>query len=364
MSSGMRCSEVPRLGTRQQHAGVQTAGHRDSPNDFGGFGERERGDLRLGYVLAGVAAAISGISVYVNGLGVQSVSDPILYTTLKDGFVGLALLLPLALSRSRRAEYRRLDRRTWGWMVALALTGGSLPFAFFFTGLQMTTAATAALLNHFQFVLVALFAATFLHEAIHPATWAGLVVLLLGTLLGTNLRALAWNEGAWLVGVSTTLFAIDFVIAKHLLRGLTTLTVMTARMTLGTAILFMYATVSGRLDQVARLGPTQWEFVVTTGVILLVFTTTTFTAIRLASVSAVLAVGAAAPIVTTLLQVGIGGQLSLAAPDIVGLAITLLAVVAIVVVAVRQSSGLEPSTQAPAAASNAAPHSAPRSRQR
>jgi hypothetical protein len=62
--------------------------------------------------------------------------------------------------------------------------------------------------------------------------WTGPAVLLLGALLGTNLRARAWNEGAWLVAVSTVLFAIDFVIAKHLLRGLSTLTVMTARMTL------------------------------------------------------------------------------------------------------------------------------------
>jgi hypothetical protein len=69
-------------------------------------------------------------------------------------------------------------------------------------------------------------------------------VLLLGTVLGTNLRALAWNEGAWFVGASTVLFAIDFVIAKHLLRGLAT------------------------LEQVAHLGPTQWHFVVITGVIL------------------------------------------------------------------------------------------------
>src|SRR5579859_3536511 len=174
-------------------------------------------DERFGYVLAALAAIVSGVSVYVNSLGVQSVADPILYTTLKDGVVGLALLLPLAASRSRRAEYRRLDRRTWGWMVALALTGGSVPFALFYTGLQATTAATAALIDHFQFVLVAVFAAAFLREAIRPAMWTGLAVLLLGTSLGTNLRALAWNEGAALVGVSTVLFAIDFVIAKHLL---------------------------------------------------------------------------------------------------------------------------------------------------
>ncbi|MDE3075064.1 MAG: DMT family transporter, partial [Chloroflexota bacterium] len=184
----------------------------------------------LGYLFAVLAAVVSGVAVYVNSLGVGTFSDPILYTALKDGLVGVILLVPLIFSPGWRAEYWRLDRRTWAWMVALALTGGSVPFALFFTGLKMTTAATGALVNHFQFVLVALFALIFLKEAIRPAMWAGFAVLLLGALLGTDLHALKWNQGAWLILASTVLFAIDFVIAKHLLRGLATLTVMTARM--------------------------------------------------------------------------------------------------------------------------------------
>jgi len=62
-------------------------------------------------------------------------------------------------------------------MIALALTGGSLPFALFYSGLQLTTPATGALVNHFQFVLVALFAVAFLKERIRPTMWAGFAVL-------------------------------------------------------------------------------------------------------------------------------------------------------------------------------------------
>ena len=116
----------------------------------------------LGYLLAVLAAAVSGISVYVNSLGVSTFSDPVLYTALKDGVVGAVLLLPLVAVAAWRAEYARLDRRTWFWLIALALTGGSVPFALFFSGLKLTTAATGALLNHFQFVLVAIFAVVFL----------------------------------------------------------------------------------------------------------------------------------------------------------------------------------------------------------
>jgi drug/metabolite transporter (DMT)-like permease len=299
---------------------------------------RGRTNVRLGYSFAILAAVVSGVSVYVNSLGVKTFSDPVAYTAMKDGLVGLILLLPLAVSPGWRAEYRKLSARTWAWLIALALTGGSIPFALFFTGLKTSTAATGAVLNHFQFVLVALFAVIFLKERIRPALWAGFAVLLLGTMLGANLGALRWNQGALLIAASTVLFAIDFVIAKHLLRGLSTLMVMTARMTFGTAILFGYIAATGHLGQIAHAGLAQVQFVMVTGLILLAFVVCTFTAIRHAPVSAVLAIGAASPIITILLQVGAAGKIRIAPADAVGVAVLLAAVVVIVVMGVRQDA--------------------------
>ena len=142
------------------------------------------------------------------------------------------------------------------------------------------------------------------------------------------------------MAASTVLFAVDFVIAKHLLRGLATLTVMTARMTLGSAILFVYVIGTGRLAPASQLTGTQWAFVLVTALVLLAFTITTFTAIQLVSVSAVLAIGSAAPIITTLVQVAASGRLELAPADLAGLAIMLVAVMAIMVIGIRQDSQL------------------------
>lgn len=66
----------------------------------------------LGYAFAVAAACISGVSVYVNSLGVRAFADPVVYTTLKDGLVGLVLLAPLVFSAGWRAEYAWLDART------------------------------------------------------------------------------------------------------------------------------------------------------------------------------------------------------------------------------------------------------------
>lgn len=312
-------------------------------------GERSgRRSPYFGYGFAVLATVISGVSVYVNSLGVKTFSDPVLYTALKDGVVGAILFVPLVVSSGWRAEYRRLSRRTWAWMVALALTGGSIPFALFFSGLKLTTAATGAVLNHLQFVLVAVFAVIFLKERIRPALWAGFAVLFVGTVLGTNLGALKWNEGAALVLASTVLFAIDFVIAKHLLRGLSTLMVMTARMSLGTAILFAYLAAAGHLGQVTHLEATQVQFVLVTGLILLAFVVCTFTAIRHASVSAVLAIGAASPIITTLVQVGAAHRVTLLPADAIGLLVIAVSVVAILVIGIRQDSRYAPQASASA----------------
>ena len=65
---------------------------------------------------------------------------------------------------------------------------------------------------------------------------------------------------------------------------------------------------------------------------------TTFTAIRHASVSVVLAIGTASPIITTLLQFMATRNVELAAADVAGLAITVLAVAAIIVIGVRQEN--------------------------
>jgi drug/metabolite transporter (DMT)-like permease len=306
---------------------------------FAGFLAQEAAGQRsamFGHLFAVAAACISGVSVFVNSLGVRAFADPVLYTALKDGLVGLVLLVPLCFSAGWRLEYQRLDRKTWAWLVALALTGGSVPFALFYSGLQVTTAATGALVNHFQFVLVALFAAVFLKERLPAAVWTGMIVLLIGTVLGTNLNALQWNVGSVLIALSTVLFAIDFVIAKHLLRGLATLTVMTARMTLGTAMLFVYVFLSGSMVPLTGLNQTQWLFLVVTGFLLLLFTVTTFTAIRHSSVSAVLAIGTVAPIITTAIQFFASGNVQLAAGDFTGLAVTFVAVAVIIALGVRQ----------------------------
>ena len=308
-----------------------------------------RADPRTGYAAALLATVLSGVAVFSNGLGVRLFPDATLYTTLKNAVVGVLVLAPVALLPAVRAELGRLRGRQWAWLAALALVGGSVPYVIFFEGLRLTTPATGAVLNHLQFAVVALLAVPLLRERVTPAMWIGLAALLAGALVGTDVGALRWNRGAALIGVSTVLFGAGFVLARHLLRDLSTATVMAAKMTAGSVVLLASIGATGRLAVIAHRSGAQWRFVLVNGLVLLAFTAATLAAIRRAQVTAVVAIGMAAPAITLVLQ-ALGGRTPGVEPaELTGLAIT-LAAAAVVLVA---GAGAETRSSAPGRAAAA-----------
>lgn len=288
-----------------------------------------------GYAFAFLNMLISGFAVYVNSLGVRMFSDPVLYTFLKNSIVGVALLVPLLLSAKRRTEYRRLGGRQWSLLIVVSIIGGSLAYALFFIGLKITTPVTAALLSHSQFLVVAVLAALFLKERFNGAVWGALVVLLAGLVAGIEVSAVRWDAGVPLIILSTLLFATDFVVMKYLLRTVSALTVMTFKMSLGAVLLLCFVGLTGHLTLITHLSLVQWGFVTLTGLILLAFTATSVLGLRHASATAVTAIPAAAPIVTTLLVV-ISRHVAVPPVRWLGLGLLLLALLVLLIVARRQ----------------------------
>lgn len=291
---------------------------------------------RAGYAFAVLNMLISGVAVYVNSIGVKMFPDSTLYTTLKNAIVGVALLVPLALYASRRSEYRRITRQQLVLLLVVALIGGSVAYALNFRGLQISTAVTAAVIDHTQFLVVAVVAALFIHERFGAGMWVALLVLFLGLMLGLKLNAVRLDAGVpYLIG-GMLLFAIDFVVMRYLLRGgVPPLIVMTFKMTLGAALLLAFVAANGHLGLVRHLTPTQWGFVLVTGLILLAFTVTSVLGLRHASATAVTAIPAASPIVTTLIVV-FARHVNVAPVTWLGLGLMLVAVLAIVIVGRRQ----------------------------
>lgn len=258
---------------------------------------------RTGYYFAALNAVISGVAIYVNSQGVKSFSDSTLYTAMKNAVVGICVLIPLFVLAGSRTELRRLNRRQVALLVVVALIGGSVAYALSFRGLQISTPVTAALVDHTQFLYVAIFAAILLRERFGPAIWLALVVLFVGLSFGIRVNAVRWDSGVPLLLAATLLFAFDFIVIKFLLRSVSMLTVMIFKMSLGSALLLGYLAATGRLSAIAHLNATQWGYVLVTGLILLAFTVTSIAGLRHASATAVIAIGAGSPIITTLLVV-------------------------------------------------------------
>lgn len=302
-----------------------------------------RTDPRTGYTFAALNAIISGFAIYLQGQSVKLFSDPTLYATLKNAVVGFALLIPLAFMATSRAELKRLSGRQWGLLALLAVVGGSVPYALFAAGLKLTTPVTSALLNHAQFLVVAVLAIFLLGERVGLIVWLAMLALLMGTMLGgttqqRSLHALIWNQGTLLVTLSTLLFAIGFVLAKYLLRDLSIMTVMTAKMSGGAALLLGYVAVTGRLGAVTQFSATQWENVLVTGLILLAFTITAFVALRHITVTAATAIPAAAPLITFVLTALATQQITLDQVTGIGLGVIALATAVVFVFGMRRET--------------------------
>lgn len=292
----------------------------------------------LGYLFAVLNAVVSGIAIYVNSLGVKLFSDSTLYTTLKNTVVGIALLVPVLFLARCRAELRGLNARQWGWLLLLAIIGGSVPYLLFFRGLQLTTPVTSSLLNHAQFLLVAVLALLFLRERVGLLVWGALAVLFVGVSLGANLNGLRWNEGTLLVAISSLLFAAGVVLAKRLLRDLSTETVMAAKMSLGSVFLLGYVAATGRLGALGSLSGKQWSFVLVTGLILLAFTVTAFVALRHITATAATAIPVASPLITTALVAAGSGALTLHTLDVLGLLVMFVAAAVVALIGWRREA--------------------------
>ena len=310
---------------------------------------RKPGNPRIGYYYAALNAVISGVAIYVNSIGVKTFSDSTLYTAMKNAVVGICVLIPLLVFAGSRAELRRLNRKQVGLLVVVALIGGSVAYALDFRGLQISTPVTAALIDHTQFLYVALFAALLLRERFGPAIWIALAVLFVGLSFAIKVNAVRWDTGVLFLLIATLMFAFDFIIIKYLLRSVSMLTVMLFKMSLGSALLLGYVAATGHLSAISHLTTTQWGFVLVTGLILLAFTITSIAGLRHASATAVIAIGAGSPIITTLLVV-FARHTPISSTALFGLALVLVAILVIFTVGqrreIRAAQALQPDQKA------------------
>jgi drug/metabolite transporter (DMT)-like permease len=255
--------------------------------------------FQTGVYLAIATAVISGVSVYLNKFAVTAVPDPVVLATLKNTLVGLGLVSVIVVAQSVRSSTREafagLTPRKKLGLLGLAILGGSIPFALFFTGLKMASAPSAALIHKSLFIWVAFLAVILLQERLGKWVIAGLGVLVLGQLLSNFPRAWGWGLGENLILLATLLWALETILAKRLLGTLPVALTATARMAGGAAALWLLLILTNQAGPALALDATQWMWVGITSVFLFGYVTTWYAALKRAPatiVTSVLTIGA------------------------------------------------------------------------
>ena len=264
-----------------------------------------------GIALAFATAAISGVSIWVNGRAVRHFGDATVYTTAKNLVAGVLLVAIFLVARGNRGvtEARGLGRRQCLSLFAVGVVGGSVPFVLFFEGLARAEATQASFIQKTLVVWVALLAVPLLHERFGWPHALAILLLVAGQawLVG-DAGTVAFGSGETMILAATLLWAAEVVFVKHLFRGLSPSLLAAARMGFGTALLLSWLAVSGRWSALAGLGAEQWRWILLTGLLLTAYVATWYAALARAQaidVTAVLVFGA---FVTAALSGAIDGK--------------------------------------------------------
>lgn len=258
------------------------------------------GALRTATWLALATAAISGVSNFANKYAVTAVKDAVSFTALKNAIVAL-FLVGLLLVLKKRAEIAALSRRQWAMLAAVGAIGGSIPFALFFAGLTHTSAVNAALIHKTLFVWVILLAAPLLKERLTPPQWLGAAAIFAANLIVGGFVGFKFNAGELMILAATLLWAIENVIAKKALAGVSSTTVAAARMTIGSLVLLPIAFWRGGLTGLTAMQPAHWGWTLVTAALLVGYVLTWYAALKRAPAGYVAALLVPATLVTNVL---------------------------------------------------------------
>ena len=182
-------------------------------------------------------AVISGVSIFINGLLVKTMT-PSIFTFLKNSTVAV-LVIAVLLGCGQWRELKTLKRKQWAQLVLIGLVGGSIPFFLFFTGLSMTSGTMGAFLHKTMFAYIAVFAALFLRERFHPTWFLGALCLLVGNAIFLKVDLSTFALPHLLILSATLFWAAENTLSKYTLRSVSGNVVVFGRMFFG--VLFMMA---------------------------------------------------------------------------------------------------------------------------
>lgn len=285
-------------------------------------------DLEKGLALAFIAALISGISVFANGMAVK-LADATVYTLAKN--VGaLIFLIAIVFALKEWRSFRSLSRKQWLSLIAIGIIGGSVPFAMFFYGLKLEGAAISSFIYRSLFVFAGVFGYLLLKEKPDAKDMAAALAILAGNAFLVS-GGLVFGTGQLLVLGATMLWALEYTVSRKVMADVAPKVVMVSRMLFGGIVLlgFLLATGSaGALFSVAS-DPTMLLWLGITSLLLTAFMMSWYSSLKYLPVMKAASVFALGGIVTAVLEFAFLGK-SPSANGAVGLLLISMGAVAVI----------------------------------
>ena len=257
--------------------------------------------MRLATYFALATAFISGVNTLVSKAVVSGMSDPVVFTTLKNGIVGVILIGALIVW-NKWGEIKTLSRKQWYKLLSIGVIGGSIPFALFFTGLTQTSGMNAALIHKTLFIWVLLLAVPLLKEKVNSWQIFGIGAVFAANLFIGGFNGFSFNTGELMILGATLLWAVEIIIAKKVLKNVSSLVVASSRMVFGSLILLAFIFWKGSFGLVIGLGASQWIGVLITSLFLTGYVITWYTALKYAPATYVATLLVASTLVTNVLS--------------------------------------------------------------
>lgn len=213
------------------------------------------------------AALISGVNGFLTKSALTAVGDPVVFTFLKNVFVAI-VFLAIFVWRGKVNEIKTASPRDRWMLLAIGIIGGGIPFLLYFIGLSMIPAATAVFIQKTLFVWVAVLAVPFLGERVGWLHACALGLLLFGVFLFQIPALQSFGKGETLVFLATLLWAVENIVAKKSMARLSSFSAMTARMVVGSTVIFLWLVATGKVGLIATLPFAAWEWIALTGLLL------------------------------------------------------------------------------------------------
>lgn len=240
--------------------------------------------MKKGILLAFLTSIISGIAIFYSKIAVAKIT-PLILTTSRN-MTAAALLVICYWLLGKRGELKRLKKGQWFNLVLIGVIGGALPFYLFFTGLQFVKAPTANLIHKTLFIWVTFLAVVFLKEKLNLSYIIAFALIFLGNFYFAKIP-LVFGKGEAMILAATLLWSVENILAKKVLKNVSSEAVGLFRMGVGSLILLTSLIVTGKIEKLATINYQQLTIILTGGTILFFYVYFWYKALKYAPASLV-----------------------------------------------------------------------------